>query len=69
MNTYRSKAGDTIDVICMAHYGKTHRYVEAVLIANPGLASQGPILPAGIIIKLPDLIGLKENKPMIRLWD
>lgn len=69
MTAYRSNAGDILDVICLNHYGSTHRYVEGVLMSNPGLASQGPILPAGIMIKLPDLTGLKENKRMIRLWD
>ena len=69
MNTYRSKTGDTLDMICLNHYGNTYRYVEEVLQANPGLACLGPILPSGIIITLPHLTTLKETKQMINLWD
>ena len=66
---YRTIDGDMLDVICLSHYGHANRYVEAVLAANSGLADQGPVLPAGIIIALPDLIELNHQKAAVRLWD
>ena len=69
MKQYRTLEGDTLDKICLNFYGRSHRYVEAVLVANPGLATLGPIFSAGIIIELPDLPELKENKRLVRLWD
>ena len=67
--TIRTIDGDMLDVICLSHYGHAHRYVEAVLNANPGLADQGAVLPAGIIIVLPDLIELNHQEVAVRLWD
>ena len=67
--TIRTIGGDMLDVICLHHYGHAHRYVEAVLNANPGLADQGPVLPAGIIIVLPDLTELSHQEAAVRLWD
>ena len=67
--TIRTIDGDMLDVICLNHYGHANRYVEAVLNANPGLADQGPVLPAGIIIVLPDLTELNHQEVVVRLWD
>jgi phage tail protein X len=41
--------------------------VPAVLTANPGLADVGPVLPAGIVIELPDLPS-PTPQPVVRLW-
>ena len=68
-SVYRAMDGDMLDVICLSHYGHAHRYVEAVLSANPRLADQGPVLSAGIIIVLPDLIDLGHQEAAVRLWD
>ncbi len=68
-SVYRTIDGDMLDVICLSHYGHAHRYVEAVLNANPGLAGQGAVLPAGIIIGLPDLTELRYQEASVRLWD
>lgn len=65
---YITKRGDMVDAICYAQYGATSAYTEAVLAANPGLAAQGPILPAGIVITLPEF----EEEPSettVKLWD
>ena len=67
--TIRTIDGDMLDVICLNHYGHAHRYVETVLAANPGLADQGPVLPAGIVIVLPDLTELRHQEAAVRLWD
>ena len=41
----RTLQAETVDALCWRHYGRTRGAVEAVLQANPGLASCGPILP------------------------
>ena len=61
-----SEAGEVLDAVCAAHYGREDA-VEQVLIANPGLAALGPVLPARILIALPD-----DETPvtatLVRLW-
>ena len=64
---YRSKDGDVLDAVCRAYYTGPFS-VEVVLAANPGLAAYGPVLPAGIIIHLPEQKQTEEPKT-VRLWD
>lgn len=64
----RSIQGDTVDRICQRVYGRTAGVTEQVLIANPGLADRGPILPMGTLITLPDQAPQAES-PMLQLWD
>lgn len=66
MRKVRSKQGDTVDSLCWRYLGTTDA-VEQVLALNPGIAEQGPILPAGIIVALPAEIG-KESKERVTLW-
>lgn len=65
--TYRTLDGAVPDWICRRYYGRQSGAVEAVLAANVGLAERGPIDPAGMIIRLPDL-PLPVSQPT-RLWD
>lgn len=67
MTRYQTKDGDVLDLICQNHYGNVDAALDAVLVANPGLSSNGPVLPAGILILLPDL-DVSEVTP-ICLWD
>lgn len=53
MIEYRTKDGDRLDQICYKHYGNLG-VVEQVLDANPQLAAM-PVIPAGILVKLPDI--------------
>ena len=62
---YRTVDGDVLDAICWRHYGH-ERATAAVLEANPGLAARGPVLPAGVVIELPDL--QPPTTAVIRLW-
>lgn len=64
---YRTKDGDVLDLICRRYYGEAPHRVETVLDINPGLAGHGPILPAGIVIELPEPQPVEP--PTIRLWD
>lgn len=65
---YRTKDGDMLDALCVAQYGAREGAVEAVLNANPGLASIGPVLPSGVVISLPELASVSDA-PSVRLWD
>lgn len=57
-----------LDAICHRYYSGRPRATEAVLKANPRLAKVGALLPAGLIIELPDL-GPAEKAPQVSLWD
>lgn len=64
---YRTKSGDMLDAICFRYYNGRPKALEAVLQANPFLASKGPILQAGIVIELPELEPIERAK--VSLWD
>lgn len=65
---YRSKDGDTVDVIVWRFYERQdNRIVELVLDANPGLADQGATLPAGLRIALPEFEEPPQQRT-VRLW-
>jgi len=66
---YRTRDDDVLDRICWRHYGREDALVR-VLDANPGLADRGPVLPAGLVIELPELpdAGADADAP-VRLWD
>ncbi len=66
---YTTRQGETIDLACLSHYGRTARVVEAVLDANPGLAALGAILPLGTQIVMPDIPSVSVERPLISLWD
>ena len=63
---YRTVDGDVLDAICWRHYGREDA-VPAVLAANPGLAATAPVLPAGIVVELPDLPA-PAVPGVVRLW-
>ena len=65
---YITRQFDQLDAICFRYYGRTQQTVEAVLLANPNLGEMLPILPAGIIILLPDL-QQPETTTTLRIWD
>ncbi len=69
MRAYRTVAGDRLDRICQRHYGACRGVVEKVLEANPHLAARGAVYPAGLLIRLPDLPTLPEERVQVRLWD
>ncbi|MCO7537808.1 tail protein X [Pseudomonas asiatica] len=65
----RTQQNDTVDALCWRHYGRTAGVVEAVLDANPGLAGHGPVLPAGLLITLPELQTAAPERQTVSLWD
>lgn len=66
--TVHAVQGDTIDMLCWRHYGRTAGVVEQVLATNPGLAKLGPILPHGTAVTLPD-IPTQTQRTTVQLWD
>ena len=69
MTVWITAEGDMLDAVCRLHYGSRTGAVEAVLDANPGLADRGPVLPAGVRIKLPELEEAPSSSGAVRLWD
>ena len=65
---YITQQFDEVDHICWRYYGRTAQAVEAVLVANPGLADMMPLLPAGITILLPS-IPEPDTGVVLRVWD
>ncbi len=63
-----AQQGDTVDLICHRHYGRTAGVTEQVLDANHGLADLGPVLPMGTRVELPSLPAQPVTK-LINLWD
>lgn len=67
--TYRTSDGDTADYIAWKYYGtQDGQVVEQMLDANPGLSDLGPVLPAGILVNLPDIKPATAAQG-VRLWD
>ena len=66
---YTTRQGETVDLACLAFYGRTAKVVEAVIDANPGLAALGPVLPLGTKIIMPDIPSTSTAKPLTSLWD
>jgi len=66
--TYQTKDGDMLDAICHSYYGASSGYMERVLAANPGIAAQGPVYQAGVLIELPDVKASAVQSARIALW-
>lgn len=64
---YMTRDGDMLDQICLAYYGSIDPLPQ-VLAANPLLAEQPAVLPAGVLITLPDAQPTEQSQP-VRLWD
>lgn len=58
--------GDTVDLLCQRHYGRTHGVTEGVLSANTGISSQ-MFLTAGQEIELPD-VSEEATTETVQLW-
>lgn len=69
MITMVTLPGETIDQVCLRAYGIERGRVEAVLDANPGLASRPLRLPAGVVIIMPVVPQADPVDQVIHLWD
>lgn len=66
---YVTADGDMVDLIAYRYYGKHAKNTEAIFEANPGLAGLGPVLPAGVAVKLPQMPQPSSTTPFRQLWD
>ena len=64
----RTHQHDTVDLLCWRHYGRTQGVVETVLLANPGLAEHGPVLPSGLLVEMPLLNPVVAHRDQVNLW-
>jgi phage tail protein X len=69
MPRVRTQQGDTVDLLCWRHFGRTQGLVEVVLEMNPGLADHGPVLPHGLVVEIPEAPEDKPVTPLLKLWE
>ena len=67
----RTRAGDTVNALVYRETGRSDYDAEEALWAlNLGLAEYGPILPAGVIVRLPVLEARDaEVRQAVTVWD
>jgi len=65
---YITADGDVLDEICWRRYAREDA-VSAVLAANPRLADADPVLPAGVLVVLPELPESSRALRAERLWE
>jgi len=69
MAQYLTKAGDTLDEIAYRYYGNTNnKVVERILEVNFGISQYEALLPAGVLIELPEVKQSTETRK-VKLWD
>ena len=69
MAQYLTKAGDTLDEIAYRYYGNTNnKVVEGILEVNFGISQYEALLPAGVLIELPEVQQSTETRK-VKLWD
>lgn len=65
-----AEAGDVLDALIRRVDNLSPGRVEEVLDANPGLATHGTHLPAGLAVALPAANpGLRRAAESLNLWD
>lgn len=70
MMQYVTKQGDVLDDVVNRQYGVgTWAVVQQVLDANPGLAEHGAVLPAGLLVTLPEIQNPTTTTKSVALWD
>ena len=69
MAQYLTKAGDTLDEIAYRYYGHTNnKVVEHILEVNFGISRYEVLLPAGVLIELPEVKQTIDTRK-VKLWD
>lgn len=70
MKTYVTVEGDMVDLIAWHQTGTTEKTTEALLEVNPQIAKRGPVLPAGLILILPEIeVAPPVARSSLKLWD
>ena len=68
----RTRQHDTVDALVWRYLGDGARYVEHTLEMNPALARHGAVLPAGLVVTLPEAAPSKGQlaaADLVQLWD
>ncbi|MGW8136840.1 tail protein X [Sphingomonas zeae] len=68
MDQVRARTGDTLDALIWRERGLGPDDLPAVLAANPGLASLGPVLPIGTTVLIPDAPPANRQRDVVQLW-
>jgi len=69
MAQYLTKTGDTLDEIAYRYYGNTNnKVVERILEVNFGISQYEALLPAGVLVELPEVKQSTETRK-VKLWD
>ncbi len=70
MLTYNTREHDMLDDIVWRHYGVLNpATLQHVLEANRGVAARGSVLPAGVVVNLPEVVQPAGAKRGVALWD
>lgn len=62
---YRTSDQDRVDLIAWKVYGDA-KHTQTIYESNPHLRDQPILLPAGVVLELPEI--KQEPKPTIELW-
>ena len=66
--TYTTRQGETVDLACLRHYGRTAEVTELVLDANRGIAG-AVVLQIGTRLIMPDYDTKTADTKLVSLWD
>ncbi len=65
-----ARQGDTLDQLLHRDRGLGPEALGTVLVANPGLASLGPLLPLGTPVTIPPAASAAPiERKLLNLWD
>ena len=68
----RTQQHDTVDALVWRYLGDGAGYVEQTLEMNPALARHGAVLPAGLVVTLPEPVASTATvaaADLVQLWD
>ena len=66
----RTQQHDTVDALVWRYMGDGAGYVEQTLEINPALARHGAVLPAGLVVTLPEPApSTAQAADIVQLWD
>jgi len=66
----RSQQHDTVDSLVWRYLGDGAGYVEQTLELTPAMAQYGAVLPAGLVITLPEAVATTAlAADIVQLWD
>ncbi|KAA8700327.1 MULTISPECIES: tail protein X [Pseudomonas] len=70
MRRVRSIAGDSVNLLLYRELGRCDDAAEETLWRlNPGLAEQGPVLPAGVWVIVPEMDAQPGVATPVSAWD